>query len=158
MIRLPLLTRRGLMRTGMAFGAASLLPRAGWSATPVKVAGIHGSPVENAWNLVLHDALMKAKAEGAIEYVFSEGVAPTDYPRAMREYAEQGAQLIIGETFPVERQAREVAAELSRAESVVGAARGAGAAARPVTLRSIPAAAQPIVPLSRMRGPVALAA
>ena len=54
--------------------------------------------------------------------------------------------------------AREVAAELSRAESVVGAARGAGAAARPVTLRSIPAAAQPIVPLSRMRGPVALAA
>ena len=54
--------------------------------------------------------------------------------------------------------AREVAAELSRAESVVGAARGAGAAARPVTLRSIPAATQPIVPLSRMRGPVALAA
>ena len=54
--------------------------------------------------------------------------------------------------------AREVAAELARVESVVGAARGAGAAARPVTLRSIPAAAQPIVPLSRMRGPVALAA
>ena len=54
--------------------------------------------------------------------------------------------------------AREVAAELARVESVVGAVRGAGAAARPVTLRSIPAAAQPIVPLSRMRGPVALAA
>ena len=54
--------------------------------------------------------------------------------------------------------AREVAAERARVESVVGAARGAGAAARPVTLRSIPAAAQPIVPLSRMRGPVALAA
>lgn len=120
MIRLPLLTRRGLMRTGMAFGAASLLPRAGWSATPVKVAGIHGSPVENAWNLVLHDALMKAKAEGAIEYVFSEGVAPTDYPRAMREYAEQGAQLIIGETFPVERQAREVAAEYPETAFVMG--------------------------------------
>ena len=120
MIRLPLLTRRGLMRTGMAFGAASLLPRAGWSATPVKVAGIHGSPVENAWNLVLHDALMKAKAEGAIEYVFSEGVAPTDYPRAMREYAEQGAQLIIGETFPVERQAREVAAEYPDTAFVMG--------------------------------------
>ena len=35
MIRLPLLTRRGLMRTGMAFGAASLLPRAGWSAAMI---------------------------------------------------------------------------------------------------------------------------
>ncbi|OBC14148.1 transcriptional regulator [Gordonia sp. 852002-50816_SCH5313054-c] len=59
--------------------------------------------------------------------------------------------------------AREVAAELARVESVVGAARGAGAATRPVTLRSIPAgstptATQPIMPLSRMRGPVALAA
>lgn len=59
--------------------------------------------------------------------------------------------------------AREVAAELARVESVIGAARGAGAAARPVTLRSIPAgstpaATQPIMPLSRMRGPVALAA
>ncbi len=56
--------------------------------------------VENAWNSVLHKALQDAAAEGVIEYVLSEGVSGTDYPRAKREYAEQGAKLIIGETFP----------------------------------------------------------
>ena len=59
--------------------------------------------------------------------------------------------------------AREAAAELARVESALGAARRPGASRVPVTLRSIPAgstpaAMQPIMPLSRMRGPVALAA
>ena len=44
-------------------------------------------------------------------YVFSENVANTDYERVMREYAEAGIKLIIGEVFGVEREAREVAAD-----------------------------------------------
>lgn len=76
-----------------------------------KVAGIHASPVENAWNSRLHEALQEADAEGAIEYVFSEGVAGGDYARAMREYAEQGMDLIVGESYAVEREARDVAAD-----------------------------------------------
>ena len=57
----------------------------------------------------IHKALNAAKARGDIEYVFSENVANTDYERVMREYAEAGNQLIVGEAFGVERAAREVA-------------------------------------------------
>ncbi len=50
--------------------------------------------------------MVAANDEGAIEYTFSEGVSGTDYPRAMREYAEAGNVLIVGESYAVEREAR----------------------------------------------------
>ena len=105
--------RRRLLGTGAAFGAASLAAPALLRAqsAPVKVAGIHASPVENAWNSVLHAAMVAANDEGAIEYSFSEGVSGTDYPRAMREFAEAGHVLIVGESYAVEREARQVAAD-----------------------------------------------
>jgi basic membrane protein A len=56
--------------------------------TAFRVAGVHASPVENAWNSRIHLAMQEAAEAGLIEYEFSEGVAATDYPRAMREYAE----------------------------------------------------------------------
>ena len=121
------LSRRLLLQSGLILGAsASTMPfaRKALAAAPVKVAGVHGSPVENAWNSVLHRALLDAAAEGAIEYTFSEGVSATDYPRAMREYAEAGNQLIIGETFPVERQGREVAADYPQTAFVMGSSSG----------------------------------
>ncbi|MGX5666595.1 BMP family protein [Rhizobium daejeonense] len=112
-------TRRSLMATGLVLGSGIIAPSVR-AAAPVKVAGIHGSPVENAWNSVLHKALQDAAAEGVIEYVFSEGVSGTDYPRAMREYAEQGAKLIIGEAYAVESEAREVAADYPDTAFVLG--------------------------------------
>lgn len=113
-------SRRGLMQTGLVLGAASLWPGGVKAQAPMRVAGIHGSPVENAWNSVLHKALQEAAAEGVIDYSFSEGVTGPDYPRAMREYAEQGVQLIVGETFPVETQARAVAADYPDTAFVMG--------------------------------------
>lgn len=103
-------TRRTLIAAGLAITTMLVAPAA--SAQDVlKVAGIHASPVENAWNSRLHEALQQAAADGTIEYVFSEGVSGTDYPRAMREYAEQGVDLIVGESYAVEREARSVAAD-----------------------------------------------
>lgn len=113
------ISRRTVLAAGLALGLAAFAPSL-VAAEPIKVAGIHGSPVENAWNSVLHKALLDAAAEGKIEYVFSEGVSGTDYPRAMREYAEQGVKLIIGETFPVEKQAREVALDYPDTNFVMG--------------------------------------
>src|SRR6185437_449914 len=78
------------------------------------------SPVENAWNSCLHNALRDAAKEGVIDYSFSEGVSGTDYPRAMREYAEQGAKLIIGEAYAVEKEARQVAADYPNTAFVLG--------------------------------------
>ncbi|RVL16503.1 BMP family protein [Sinorhizobium meliloti] len=119
MTRDLMMSRRDVLASGLVLGVSALAPAVRASA-PIKVAGVHASPVENAWNSVLHKALQDAAAEGVIEYVFSEGISGTDYPRAMREYAEQGAKLIIGEAYAVEKQAREVAADYPETAFVLG--------------------------------------
>jgi basic membrane protein A and related proteins len=117
------ISRRAVIASGVALGV-SALTTASRAAAPLKVAGIHASPVENAWNSCLHQALQDAAKQGAIEYVFSEGVSGTDYPRAMREYAEQGNKLIIGEAYAVEKEARQVAADYSNTAFVLGSSGG----------------------------------
>jgi basic membrane lipoprotein Med (substrate-binding protein (PBP1-ABC) superfamily) len=114
-------TRRQLL-AGAAVSLA--LPAYLRAAGKVKVAGIHASPVENAWNSRIHAAMNEAAADGAIDYVFSEGVSGTDYARAMREYAEQGVQLIWGECYAVEREARDVAADYPDISFLMGSSGG----------------------------------
>ncbi len=114
-----ILSRRAVIASGIALGVSAFAPAA-CAAAPLKVVGIHASPVENAWNSCLHTALQDAAKEGVIEYVFSEGVSGTDYPRAMREYAEQGNKLIIGEAYAVEKEARQVAADYPDTAFVLG--------------------------------------
>lgn len=113
------MSRRTVLATGLALSATALIPAAR-AQTVIKVAGIHASPVENAWNSRLHEAMLDAAKEGLIEYVFSEGVSGTDYARAMREYAEQGHQLIVGESYAVEAEARQVAADYPETAFLMG--------------------------------------
>jgi basic membrane protein A len=117
-------TRRTLM---MGAAATLVLPayiRRVNAQSVLRVAGVHASPVENAWNSRIHLAMQQAAEAGLIEYEFSEGVAATDYPRAMREYAESGAQLIWGESYAVEREAREVAADYPETAFLMGSSGG----------------------------------
>lgn len=108
------LSRRGLLITG---GAALLgtgfggLPGRARAQGALKVAGIYTVPVEQQWVSRIHKAAEAAKAAGTVDYSFTENVSNTDYPRVMREYAEGGAKLIVGEIFGVEQEAREVAAD-----------------------------------------------
>jgi len=78
-------------------------------AEKLKVAGIYTVPVQQKWAGTLHRALVQAEKDGKIDYVFSEKTANTDYVRVMREYAEGGAKLIVGEAFGISREARKVA-------------------------------------------------
>jgi basic membrane lipoprotein Med (substrate-binding protein (PBP1-ABC) superfamily) len=59
-------------------------------------------------------------ARGEIEYVFSEKVANADYERVMREYAEKGHTLIVGESFAVEAAARKVAKDYPKVSFLMG--------------------------------------
>ncbi|MFS2324561.1 BMP family protein [Brucella sp. H1_1004] len=113
-------TRRSVLVMSAALGVTALSSGAFAAEEKLKVAGIHASPVENAWNSRLHEALKQANDEGVIEYVFSEGVSASDYPRAMREYAEQGIKLIVGESYAVEREARQVAADYPQTTFIMG--------------------------------------
>ncbi|MCU0816701.1 MAG: BMP family ABC transporter substrate-binding protein [Cypionkella sp.] len=125
-------SRRGLILGGGALGLGhAFLPRMALAQEALKVAGIYTVPVEQQWVSRIHKAAEAAVAAGEIEYTFTENVANTDYPRVMREYAEQGVKLIVGEIFGVEAEAREVAAEYPEVAFLMGSSFMPDAAANP---------------------------
>ena len=93
------------------------------SAKP-KVAAIYTLPVEQQWISRIHKALNTSKARGDIEYVFSESVKNTDYERVMREYADKGMDLVVGEVFGLERGARKVAKDYPGTAFLMGSSFG----------------------------------
>lgn len=116
------LTRRVVLAS---FAASALALSAGAAAAEtVKVAAIYTLPTEQQWISRIHKALNAAAERGDIEYSFSENVANTDYERVMREYAEGGAQLIVGEVFGLERAARKVASDYPETGFLMGSSFG----------------------------------
>lgn len=101
------LNRRTLLKTAAASGLLAA-PHRLTAQAPLKVAGIYTVPVEQQWVSRIHKAAEASVGAGEITYTFSENTANTDYPRVMREFAEQGMDLIVGEIFAVEDEAREV--------------------------------------------------
>lgn len=116
------ITRRLLLAVLVAF---STLATAGIAAAEkIKVAAIFTLPVEQQWISRIHKALNTAAERGEIDYTFSENVANTDYERVMREFAEQGSQLIVGEVFGLERAARKVAKDYPETAFLMGSSFG----------------------------------
>nr|WP_245893001.1 BMP family protein [Devosia naphthalenivorans] len=101
-------------------GTALALSGAAWAQDVLKVAAVWTVPVEQQWASRLHNALTAAQERGEIEYVFSENISNTDYERVMREYAEQGVKLMVGEAFGVEQPARAVAADYPEIAFLMG--------------------------------------
>ena len=91
---------------------------------PIDVAAIYTVPVEQQWVSRIHIALSAAEDRGDITYVWSENVSNTDYERVIREYAEQGKDLIVGEAFAVERAARDAAADYPEIAFLMGSSFG----------------------------------
>ena len=119
-------SRRAFLSATFAAAAIAALPFQPASAKdkPLKVAAIYTVPVEQQWVSRIHKALTAAQDRGDVTYVFSENTANTDYERVMREYAEQGMDLIVGEAFAVERAARKVAAEYPDTAFLMGSSFG----------------------------------
>ncbi|MGH6646659.1 BMP family protein [Aquabacterium sp.] len=91
-----------------------------WAQAKLKVAAIYTVPVEQQWVSRIHKALNEAKARGEIDYVYSENTANADYERVMRQYAEGGNTLILGEVFGVEAAARKVAKDYPKVSFLMG--------------------------------------
>jgi basic membrane protein A len=113
------ITRRTMV-AGLALGTALSLAMPAWAQDVLKVAGVWTVPVEQQWVSRLHMALVAAEERGEIDYVYSENTAATDYERVMREYAEQGVALMIGEAFGIESQTRAVAADYPEINFLMG--------------------------------------
>jgi basic membrane protein A len=106
----------GLGASGGAFAQAK--------TKPLKVASIYTVPVEQQWVSRIHKALNAAKDRGDITYKWSENVANNDYERIMRQYSEEGMDLVVGEIFGVERAARRVAASYPKTAFLMGSSFG----------------------------------
>ncbi len=109
---------KGLAVVAMVIGAMVWTTTA--DAAKIKVAGIYTQPIQQKWDARLHLALEAAEARGDIDYVFSEKVANTDYIRVLREYAESGVALIVGEAFGISREARKVADDYPKIAFLMG--------------------------------------
>jgi len=114
------ISRRHLLGSAALLAGAAALPKLALAAEPIKVAGIYTVPVEQQWVSRIHIAAEAAQARGDIAYTFTENTSNTDYARVMREYAEAGNTLIIGEVFGAEQEAREVAADYPNVAFLMG--------------------------------------
>ncbi|PWV63112.1 BMP family protein [Plasticicumulans acidivorans] len=114
-------TRRKVLKLGAGLAVLATLGLPGaHAADAIKVAAIYTVPVEQQWVSRIHKALKAAEGRGEITYVFSESVGNADYERVMRQYAEQGVQLIVGEAFAVEAAARKVAKDYPQTAFLLG--------------------------------------
>ncbi len=89
-------------------------------AEKIKVAGIYTQPIQQKWDATLHKALVSLSEKGDVEYVFSEKVSNTDYIRVLREYAESGVALVVGEAFGISREVRKVADDYPQVAFLMG--------------------------------------
>jgi len=117
-------TRRTALGAALAAAALTALPLPALAQSKLKVAAIYTVPVEQQWVSRIDKALKAAAARGEVEYVFSENVANADYERVMRQYAEKGNVLIVGESFAVEDAARRVARDYPKVAFLMGSSKG----------------------------------
>ncbi len=94
----------------LIFLSISVVAVAG-AAKPFKIAAIFQTAIEEPWDGVIHQACLQAQKEiGNIEYEFTEKIAAADFEKVLREYAERGFDLIVGDAFLAgEEPARRVA-------------------------------------------------
>ncbi len=92
----------------------------------LKVFGAFATPIEEPWDGVIHQALLKAKDAGKIEYNYTENIGYSgDMERVLREVAEQQKpDLIMGDAFGNEEAVRRVAADFPQIAFAFGSGFG----------------------------------
>jgi basic membrane lipoprotein Med (substrate-binding protein (PBP1-ABC) superfamily) len=116
--------RRRVLQLGAAGLAGVALPLRAMADDKLKVAAIFATPIEEPWDNQIHVALQKAEKELGIEYKWSEKVETADFSRVMREYAQGGYQLILGDAFAAERESRRTAKEFPKVAFLFGSGAG----------------------------------
>lgn len=77
-----------------------------------RIAALYQTSIEEPWDGVIHQACLRAVDELGVEYEFAESVGAADIEKVLREYAERGFDLIVGDAFLAgEDPSRRVAAD-----------------------------------------------
>lgn len=124
--------RSGVIRWGIV--GALLLAVGLWGLAPgpadaqakkkLRVVSIFQTPIEEPWDGAIHQALLKAQKELGYEYEWTEKVSGADFERVVREYAEKGYDLIMGDAFGQEQAARRVAKAYPKIRFLFGSGLG----------------------------------
>jgi basic membrane protein A and related proteins len=64
-----------------------------------KIAAIFQTAIEEPWDGAIHQACLRAQKELGVHYEYVEKVGPSDFEKVLREYAERGFNLIVGDAF-----------------------------------------------------------
>jgi basic membrane lipoprotein Med (substrate-binding protein (PBP1-ABC) superfamily) len=118
-------TRRKVLQIGAMGVVTASLP--GWALAEggkLKVAAIFATPIEEPWDNQVHVALQKAAKELDLDYKWSEKVQTADFSRVMREYAQGGYQLVLGDAFAAERESRRTAKQFPKVAFLFGSGAG----------------------------------
>ncbi|UVC16521.1 BMP family protein [Mesorhizobium onobrychidis] len=119
------LSRRNLLELGALGLAAAMLPGSALAQDKkLKVAAIFATPTEEPWVHQIHVALQRAEKELGIEYKWSEKVQTADFSRVMREYAQGGYELVMGDAFAAERESRRTAKQFPKVAFLFGSGAG----------------------------------
>jgi basic membrane protein A and related proteins len=117
-------TRRGLLFFLLALTLALIIPAAAQDDVII-VRAAYSTPIEEPWNGVIHTALLAEQDAGRIDYEFVDDVGYTgDMERVLREYADEGPDLITGDSFGNEEAARRVARDYPEIAFVFGSGLG----------------------------------
>jgi basic membrane lipoprotein Med (substrate-binding protein (PBP1-ABC) superfamily) len=100
---------------------AQIASMQGGEVKQLKVFAVFATPIEESWDNVIHQALLKAKAELGITYDYSDknGYGP-DFEKALRDVASKGYDIIIGDAFGNEEAVRKVASEYPQTQFAFG--------------------------------------
>lgn len=106
--------------------AATPAPAAPEAEAKIKVFGAYATPIEEPWDGVIHQALLKAKEEGKIDYEYTENIGYSgDMERILTETCEQKKpNIIFGDAFGNEEAVRRVAAAYPAIAFVFGSGLG----------------------------------
>ncbi len=92
----------------------------------LKVFGAFATPIEEPWDGVIHQALLKAQSAGEIDYEFTENIGYSgDMERVLTETATtKKPDIIFGDAFGNEEAVRRVAAQFPNIAFVFGSGLG----------------------------------
>ncbi len=114
----------GALLLAVGLGGLGPSPADAQAKKGLRVVSIFQTPIEEPWDGAIHQALLRAKKEMGIQYEWTEKVSGADFERVVREYAEKGYDLIMGDAFGQEQAARRVAKAYPKIKFLFGSGLG----------------------------------
>ncbi|MFC1604762.1 hypothetical protein ACFL5F_07020 [Planctomycetota bacterium] len=93
-------------------------------SSKLKVAAVFQTDIKESWDGAIHSALQQMESERLIEYEHTDGAKDDKFTTQLETYAAQGYDIIFGDAFGAELEARRIAEEHAKTAFVFGSALG----------------------------------